>query len=551
MKKRNGFAVMSGLIGLMKSMWPIMGFSIFMGTLGHFMATFITIFGVMALVTVLFTETPLFLPLQALLSLMIAAGILRGFVRYAEQAGNHYIAFKVLAIIRQKVFHKLRILSPAKLDQKNKGNLIALITSDVELLEVFYAHTISPIAIALLHSIILLGFFNHFHISLALFAGFCYFVLGIVFPIYNSKKGQKLGQTYRASYSELNSVVLDNLYGIDEIKQFQQTTQRKEKAKQQMKQMEELSVTLKKYENKQTILTDIWILGSDVLMLCLLAFLYQKNILPVSHVIIVMTAMMSSFGPVVALSALSSTLNQTFASGNRILDLLEEEPLLQENLKGVAFEAGEIAFHEVSFRYPDSQVDILTKESFQFQKHQIHGILGRSGMGKSTILKLLMRFYDPESGIVQYGNTNVSKIVTKELRKNVAYMTQDTFLFQDTILQNIKIANQDASEEQVIEAAKKASIHDFISSLPEGYHTKVGELGDTLSGGERQRIGLARIFLHESDYIYLDEPTSNIDSLNEAIILKSLFEARENKTILLVSHRKSTMAIADSMITKN
>jgi ATP-binding cassette, subfamily C, bacterial len=172
-------------------------------------------------------------------------------------------------------------------------------------------------------------------------------------------------------------------------------------------------------------------------------------------------------------------------------------------------------------------------------------------MGKSTILKLLMRFYDPDSGTVQYGNTDVSKIVTKELRKNVAYMTQDTFLFQDTILQNIKIANQDASEEQVIEAAKKASIHDFIRSLPQGYHTKVGELGDTLSGGERQRIGLARIFLHESDYIYLDEPTSNIDSLNEAIILKSLFEARENKTILLVSHRKSTMAIADSMITKN
>lgn len=540
-KSRSGSQVMLGLIGMIRPLITVMLVAIFMGCIGNLMAIFITVLGGMGIGNVLGIDRTM--SLTTIFVLAIICAVLRGILRYAEQASNHYIAFKLLASIRHQIFSALRKLAPAKLDGKEKGNLISIITSDIELLEVFYAHTISPIAIAMLTSIVMVIFIGRYHWLLGAIALFFYIIVGAVIPIINSKAGQKYGQKYRKLYGNLNTTVLDNLYGLDEILQYGKENDRKEKMdKLFTDELEEVNDKLKQQEGRQRVSTDIVILLAGVVMI-----LASAALVPAGETIICTIAMMSSFGPTGALSALSNNLNQTLASGNRVLNLLEEEPVVAEVESNVSVPKGELKLSDVTFGYPNAEKNILENFSLQIEENTIHGILGESGCGKSTILKLLMRFYETKEGQVLFGNQNVNEIDTKQLRKQIAYVTQETFLFEDTIENNIKIAKTDATREEVIEAAKKASLHEFILSLPLGYDTKLAELGDSVSGGERQRIGIARAFLHDAPIILLDEPTSNIDSLNEGIILKTLLEEKENKTIILVSHRKSTMSIADKV----
>lgn len=591
-EQRSGIKVMLGLIGMIKPLLGIMAVAIIMGCIGNLMATFITILGGVGIGALLGYFPGV--SLKVIFAVIIICAVLRGVLRYTEQASNHYIAFKLLARIRHQVFASLRKLAPAKLDGREKGNLISIITSDIELLEVFYAHTISPIAIAVITSLVMVLFIGQFHIGLGIMAAVFYVLVGAVIPIVNGRAGQKYGQEYRSIYGKLNTTVLDNLYGLDEILQYQKQKERQEKMEAFTEQMEGVNHTLKKQGAVQQISTDTVILLGGILMLVLSGMLASGGAISPGEAIVCTIAMMSSFGPVAALSALSNNLNQTLASGNRVLNLLAEEPVVEDVHSGIDVPEGDMCIKEVSFAYPveknlatrvpagqsvaagknmsvagsagreksevqrietdsavactaETETEILKDFSLNIKKNTIHGILGKSGCGKSTLLKLLMRFYETDKGAVLYGERNVNEIDTARLRSHISYVTQETFLFQDTIENNIKVAKEDATREEVIEAAKKASIHEFISSLPKGYDTMLKELGDSVSGGERQRIGIARAFLHKAPVILLDEPTSNIDSLNEGIILKSLLEEKKDKTIVLVSHRKSTMGIVDEV----
>lgn len=543
MKKRSGFTVMMRLIGLVKPLAGFMILAITMGLAGHLCASFITIFGAYGVLNVLGVHTPL-----GLIALFVCAAVfavLRAVLRYGEQACNHFIAFKLLALIRDKVFQALRKLAPAKLEGKDKGDLISVITSDIELLEVFYAHTISPAAIATLFSVILCLFIGRYHLVLGLIALAAYLTVGLIVPLVTSRVSGDDGMKFRTKSGDLSSFVLDSLRGLSETLQYGQGKARLEEMNQRTDALAKDEERMKRVSGRNIAFTNTIILLFDLCMLIASALLYQNGSIEFEGVLISTIALMSSFGPCVALANLGSTLQNTFAAGNRVLDILEEKPMVAE-VSGKA----EIAFtgakaENVTFAYGDEMVlDDLTVE---IPQNRIIGIVGRSGSGKSTLLKLFMRFWEVSQGRVCISDREVGQINTANLRDMESFVTQETHLFHDSIRNNIRIAKLDATEEEMIAACKKASVHDFIMTLPQGYDTPVGELGDTLSGGERQRIGLARAFLHNAPLLLLDEPTSNLDSLNEAVILKALHQQCENQTVMLVSHRESTMRIADKV----
>ncbi len=561
-KRRSAIQIMGSLIGLVKPLLHIMLAAIILGTLGYLCAIFLTILAGQVIVHGLLTGVAgmivpvekmwlVFTPVKTIITVMIVIAVLRGILHYVEQYCNHFIAFKLLAIIRHKVFAALRKLCPAKLEGRDKGNLISIITTDIELLEVFYAHTISPIAIATLTSMIMVIFIGGYHWLAGLLALAAYLIVGVAIPMWNGKRGSQKGMEFRTSFGELNSFVLDSLRGLDETIQYGQGEKRKEQMSKRSKNLAEMQESLSKMEGSQRSFTNMVILLASFGMLALTIWLYAKGEMGFEGILTCTIAMMGSFGPVVALSSLSNNLNQTLASGERVLSLLEETPLVEEIPGDVETSGAESMEHgftgaeaeNVTFAYGEEV--ILDNYSLKLQPGKITGIHGASGSGKSTLLKLLMRFWDVQDGSVSVDGTDVRKIPTKHLRDMESYVTQETHLFHDSIANNIAIAKPGASREEIMEAAKKASIHDFIMTLSKGYDTEVGELGDTLSGGEKQRIGIARAFLHECPLILLDEPTSNLDSLNEGIILKSLKESAEKKTVVLVSHRVSTMNVAD------
>lgn len=540
MKKRSNFAVMKNLIHLVKPLTDYMILAILMGLLGHLCASFITIFGAFGILQVL----GMWKGSLGFLFIGVAVfAVLRGILRYAEQSCNHFIAFKLLALIRDEVFQSLRKLTPAKLEGKDKGNLITVITSDIELLEVFYAHTISPTAIAVLYTILLCLFIGQFHVIFGILALLAYLAVGVLIPLAVSKAGGDDGMRFRTKSGELGSFVLDSLRGLSETLQYGQGQERMRQMNHRTDELSKEEERMKRTTGRNMAITGMTILISDLLMLFVSSMLYQRGTLGFDGVLISTVALMSSFGPVTALANLGSTLQNTFAAGNRVLDILEEEPMVKE-INGQK----EIAFHgakaeHVTFSY--GQETILKDVSADIKENSVVGIIGKSGSGKSTLLKLLMRFWDVHEGSVSISGTGVNQINTSNLRDMESFVTQETCLFHDSVAANLRIAKLDATQEELEAACKKASIHEFIKKLPQGYETQVGELGDTLSGGERQRLGLARAFLHDAPFMLLDEPTSNLDSLNEAVILKSLEEERNGKTVVLVSHRESTMQIAD------
>ena len=557
-KRRSAIQIMGSLIGLVKPLLHIMLAAIILGTLGYLCAIFLTILAGQVIVHGLLTGVAgmtvpvekmwlVFTPVKTIITIMIVIAVLRGILHYVEQYCNHFIAFKLLAIIRHKVFASLRKLCPAKLEGRDKGNLISIITTDIELLEVFYAHTISPIAIATLTSIIMVIFNGRYHWLAGLLALTAYLIVGVAIPMWNGKRGSQKGMEFRTSFGELNSFVLDSLRGLDETIQYGQGKKRKEQMTGQSKNLAGRQESLSKMEGSQRSFTNMVILLASFGMLALTIWLYAKGEMGFEGILTCTIAMMGSFGPVVALSSLSNNLNQTLASGERVLSLLEETPLVEEIPGDVetsadqsenSEESADHAFagaeaENVTFAY--GAETILDNYSLKLQPGKITGIHGASGSGKSTLLKLLMRFWDVQDGSVSVDGTDVRKIPTRHLRDMESYVTQETHLFHDSIANNIEVAKPGASREEIMEAAKKASIHDFIMTLPKGYDTEVGELGDMLSGGEKQRIGIARAFLHDCPLILLDEPTSNLDSLNEGIILRSLKESARKKTVVLVS----------------
>ena len=543
MKRRSGIQIMGKLIGLIRPLMHVMAAAILLGVTGYLCAIFLTVLAGVGILQIMGIWQGV--SLTTLFVCLAVIAVLRGILHYGEQACNHYIAFKLLALIRHKVFAVLRKLCPAKLDGRDKGNLISIITTDIELLEVFYAHTISPIAIAVLTSLIMEIFFFRYHVLIVLFALIGYLAIGAFVPMWNSRQGAQKGMEFRTRFGDLNSFVLDSLRGLDETIQYGCGEKREAQMEQKSIELDAKQKEMKKLEGTQRGGTNVLILFFSFGMLFLTAWLNQRGEIGFDGVLLCTILMMSSFGPVVALSSLSNNLMQTLASGERVLSLLEEEPQIEEVSGQATAEFADINCENIDFAYEEEQ--ILKDYSISIPKGSRIGIHGKSGSGKSTLLKLLMRFYDVHSGSIRMGDRKLSGINTNELRDMESYVTQETCLFHDSIANNIAIAKPGASREEIVEAAKKASLHEFIESLPNGYDTLVGELGDTLSGGEKQRIGVARAFLHDAPLLLLDEPTSNLDSLNESIILRSLKKMGKDKTVILVSHRESTMAVAEKV----
>ena len=557
-KRRSGIRIMGRLIGLVKPLLPVMLLAVVLGTIGYLCAIFLTILAGYGLMHILLepaveamglglaalgADPFLRMEPKTLFIALVVMAVMRGILHYGEQYCNHFIAFKLLAIIRHKVFAALRKLCPAKLEGRDKGNLISVITSDIELLEVFYAHTISPIAIAVLTSLVMILFIGHFSPLAALLALAGYAAVGAVIPLFYGSRGAGQGMKFRNGFGELNSFILDSLRGLDETIQYRQGEKRRKEMEERSERLGGVQKGLNHLEASQRSVTNLTILLFSFAMLFLMIGLMQAGQVSLTGMLVGTIAMMGSFGPVTALASLSNNLNQTLASGERVLSILEEEPQVEEVAGAETVSFTDAEADSVNFAYEEEQ--ILKDYSIRIPKGKVVGIHGASGSGKSTLLKLLMRFWDVQSGQILISGRDVRGINTSDLRSMESYVTQETCLFHDSIANNIAVGKPDASREEIMEAAKKASIHDFIMTLPKGYDTEVGELGDTLSGGEKQRIGIARAFLHDAPFVLLDEPTSNLDSLNEGIILKSLKEGKGDKTVLLVSHRKSTMNHAD------
>ena len=541
MKPRSNLSCMARLITLVGPLTGVMLLAITLGVLGFIAATLIPVLGGVGILAVLQHQDTL--PLIFLVAALCA--LLRGVFRYGEQTCNHYIAFKLLAILRQKVFAALRRLAPAKLDGRDKGDLISVITSDIELLEVFYAHTISPTAIALVMSLLTAAFLAWFHWAYGVLALLAYATVGILLPVLASRRSGDTGNRMRQKAGQLSAFVLDSLRGVDETIQYHGQAQRLDELEGRTDDLSRVQQDMSRITGTNTAVTHTVIWVYDLGLLALGLVLLEQGQVNFGGVLVPLITLMSSFGPVVALANLGATLQSTFAAARRVLDILDETPVVEEVSGQSATRFHGAACEDLTFSYGGET--ILDGLTLDFPKGKVVGIVGRSGSGKSTLLKLLMRFWDRQSGEVTISERDVRNINTSDLRSMQGYMTQDTDLFHDTILKNILLARPNATREEVEEACKKASIHDFILTLPQGYDTPVGELGDTLSGGERQRLGLARAFLHNAPFLLLDEPTSNLDSLNEAEILRSLHRERDQRTVILVSHRRSTMGIADEV----
>lgn len=543
--RKNGFVVMGHLLKLVTPLAHIMAFTITMGTLGFLAAIFIMVLGAMGLVNLLNFDTHL--SFSGILTALIVLAVARGVLRYLEQMSGHYIAFKLLALLRDKVFSSLRRLAFVKLQDKQAGQLVSLVTNDIELLEVFYAHTIAPIMIAFFTSAILLLVFAQLSSWFVLVALAAYLTVGVILPIITTKLAREDGRRYRELVGEMNDFFLDSVRGMKEIQLFGYAKQRLAEIQQRSQKIDTAFERIKDQEAKVRVYTEVAVSAFNIIMLFTGLILFSLDKIDFAAFLVGVILLMSSYGPVIALSNLSSNLLQTLASGERVLSLLAEEPELKDVESAVDLkEVSCIDVENVNFAYGEEQ--ILSDVSLSVKKGEILGIHGRSGSGKSTLLKLLMRFYDPKSGSIKINGETLPNINTCSLRDNMAYITQQTYIFNETTEENIRLACRDATLEEIMEAAKKASIHDFILSLPQGYPTKMTELGGNLSDGEKQRIGIARAFLHNAPIILLDEPTSNLDSLNEAMILKSLLDVKAEKLIILVSHRQSTMAICDQVI---
>lgn len=534
--------VMCRLIKLIRPLVVPMIMAIIMGVLGFVCAIALPVLSVMALLQVAGMYPHL--DLAMILPLLMLVAVLRGVLHYIEQACNHYIAFKLLAVIRDQVYTALRRLAPSKLDGQDKGNLISLITNDIELLEVFYAHTISPVFIAVITSFIMLVFFAHIHIVAMIIASIGYLCVGIAVPLYVHRKGYTVGNEYRNKVGEFSSSILETYRNMTTILQYQIGSYMQDKITNKSDDLERTQKSMKNIESTQIMSSQAFITIFSIIMFIVLSLLDISGY----RVIMGSVLMLSSFAPVLAISSLANHLLTTLSSGRRVLSLLDEEELIRDVDGQESKTFGHIQTSDLSFAYDEET--ILKNINLDIVFNQTTGIIGKSGSGKSTLLKLLMRFYDPNQGYITIDHNDLKTINTSQMRQFFAYVTQETVIFHDSIYNNIKIARLDAKNEDIIEACQKANIHDFIMSLPNGYQTTVTELGASLSGGEKQRISLARAFLSHAPCILLDEPTSNLDVLNEGIILQSL-QKQKDKTIVIVSHRPSTMKIATNIISMN
>ena len=544
--KRGKVRIMLELVKLTRPLLGVLACAVVLGVAGFLAAIGITVLATSALLDL--EGQAHWIAAGVAAAAAVVCGVARGPLRYAEQLCNHYLAFMVLALVRDKVFAAMRRLAPAKLEGKEKGDLVSLVTADIELLEVFYAHTLSPAAIALAVSIIVLVFIGLQAPQLVGFAAFGFICVGVVVPWCSSRYTATGGLELRQQVGKMNSFVLDSLRGLSETLQFGAQKQRARELDERMASLARTERKLKGRSANALAVSGAVVLALDVAMIALAMLFVMQGTLEFGRAVMAAGTFMASFGPLLAVAALGSTLQQTLAAGSRVLDLLEEAPQTPEVTDGVDVSMFEgMAMREVSFAYRDKK--ILSDIDVDIRPGRVVRIAGPSGMGKSTLLKLLMRFWDPQSGRVTISGLDLRDVNTASLRSQQGLMEQDTFLFASTIRENLLVAKADASDEELMAALEKAALRELVERLPQDLDTQLAELGDSLSGGERQRLGLARVFLQDAPLLLLDEPTSNLDALSEASVLKALQENRADKTVVIVTHRASAGAIADDTYT--
>ena len=557
------------------------------GTLGHLAATFLPVFGVIALFATL--EEPVWgVSMTAGFAAMAVCAVIRGLMRYAEQYMNHNVAFKLLALFRSKAFAAMRRLAPAKLDGRGKGDLIALITTDVELLEIFFAHTISPVVIAIVTTVafaVALAFLNPWFVPLLIVM---HLLVGVALPRLFATGVRYLGPNIRRDAASLDDTMLDDMRGLDEIIRFGAGERRLGSILEQSRELWHQRVKLSLNNGRFGGIGGVMVVLATALagaLALMLAWYGLAAVGGVGELFAAVVLIASSFGPTLALSALPASLTQTFASARRLFALMDEVPAVEETGTLTSAYSG-MALDHVSFAYPDQMAGhgsnpnagldqdangttrhaaadhaagVFTDLSLEIPAHGILGVQGPSGRGKSTMLKLLMRYWDPQAGLVTMSGEDLRTVDAHHRRRVQTMLAQETHLFDGTIRENLRLANQEADDEMMRGALTKASALRLVESLPDGLDTQVGELGGRLSEGERQRIGLARVFLRHADLVLLDEPTSRLDAFNEAVILQSINELAseprrgdgagdQGVAIVLVSHRDSTMRVADSIV---
>lgn len=542
MQSRSNARVIWRMLGLVRPLSGFMVISVLCGVAGFCCATFLPVLAVWEACSIVLRQEPP-LPLGVCLGTLALMALLRGILRYAEQICNHYIAFKLLAHIRSEVFASLRRLAPARLSGVDRGSLISTLTSDIELLEVFFAHTISPVCIAALMLVVMVAFTGSFAWQLGLVMLVAQLVVGAVVPIMVFRVSGNGGRVVRDRAAGLSTFVLDGLRGLTEVLQFDVGASRLRTLDERSRRLAGAQRAVSAVGSTGSAAADAAIAAFSLAELLVGVNLHMAGVVDASAVAISAAAMLGSFGPAVALASLGSTLQGTLAAAHRVIDVLEEEPVVEEVSEGDTISFGGAAAKNASFSYGRKR--ILDNVTVEIPKGSIVGIAGKSGSGKSTLCRLMMRFWDVDRGQISISDQRIDTIRTDNLRDMEALVEQDTYLFHQSIRDNLLIAKPHAIQSELDAACRAASIYDFIMGLPEGYDAEVGELGDTLSGGERQRLGLARAFLHDAPFLILDEPTSNLDSLNEGIILCSLDRQRRKRTVLLVSHRAGTMAVAD------
>ncbi len=543
MKKESRIHIAFRLLRLVKSLRFSIVLAVLCGILGALCAAAIPVLGAWGLAAFC-THSEGIHPAGFFVGLVIL-GILRGLFRYGETVIGSRTAYTGMHILRDRIFATLRTLAPAKLSGREKGNLISLIMADVEQLETFYGHTLVPAVSTAFYALTLSVFMGVFHPVLGLLALTAYGVVGFVIPYVSATCSKETAAKLRQKSGALSGYLLDSLGGLSETLQFGGSAQRLAEMNRQTEPVLKAEKKMRRIEGVSRGVTEACVVFFDLCMVIIAALLYRNGDLDFTGVLITSICLIGSFEPCLEIAALGSRLSKTFASGKRILDLLDETPAAPD-IEG----APQVDFHGVQVEnvtFLSEGYPVLKNASLEIPENTIVGLTGPSSSGKSTLLKLLMRFSTTDSGSVRISGTSIENINTQDLRNMESLVTQDTYLFKDSILNNLRIAKMDASLEEIQAACKKASVHDFIMGLPMGYDTQVGELGDSLSGGERQRLGLARAFLHGAPFLLLDEPTSNLDSLNEAVILRSLHNQRKDKTVLLVSHRSSALCIADKV----
>ena len=542
MKKRSAFNIIFSLLRLVGSFLGVIILAVFNGTLGFVLAMGITAFGALGILKMM--GIAISMSYGLIFGLIIGCGILRGVLRYFEQYSNHYIAFKLLAILRSKIFKQLRKLSPAKLEGKDKGEIISILQSDIETLEVFYAHTISPFLIACCTSLIVLIFIGSMtNWVFSLVGLLSYLIIGGLIPVIYYKSNKKYGKDYRQQLGKFESFYLDSIYGGYEIIA---NNRQSDRLNELNFRSNDLIKTSDKLESKNILfrnITNLTVVILNIVLVLVGGVLINNGILESPRLILAFVVFTSSFGSVLALANLPGNLTMTFASGNRVLDLLEEEPMVKEPANPKDFTFDNLEVKNVEFKY--EKEDVLKDISFSVKKNEIIGLLGPSGSGKSTVLKLLMKFYEPNKGSIKYNGIDINDISTSTIYDNVNLFSQSTYLFNGTIYDNLIMAKPYASKEELIEACKNASIYDYILNLKDGFNTKISDLKDNLSTGEKQRLGLARVFLKKPRLLLLDEATANIDAINEGIILNALKKYKKDMSIVIISHRKSTLSICD------